>query len=357
MWDAGVASFPGTLAIAAGTGPFTVTGSNLPTGLTAVVNSRTISFTGTPTVANVYSSASVTIRDAAGATVTKTFSITINPALTFTSSLPQGTSGANYNQTITVTGGTGSFTNVALTAFSAGTTGLPGTAFTRNIAAGTITINGMPTNGGTIIITAIAVDSLGISVVKTYKVTVNAVPYLTALTQTQWTQNVKAWLHRHDEHRCRRHQCRSRSSVPAGCRPAWSRYLSSGRTRQLHGHAERGRLLRLVQRHDRGHERGQGDQDFQHHDQSAAGNHDAHFAEMEQFRVLHGNRQELLAGRAAVHLRGHARQNAGGLDPQQDRQDHTGLSHAMGTFTFTITATDATGATSSEIYTIWLPSP
>ena len=100
--------------------------------------------------------------------MTQTFSITINPALVFTPALsvPQGTSGINYNQTLAVTGGTGTYTSLTLLNFSAGTTGLPSTALSKNTAAGTITINGMPTNGGTIALTAVAVDSLGAVVSK-----------------------------------------------------------------------------------------------------------------------------------------------------------------------------------------------
>ncbi len=187
IWDAAVANFPGTMTIAAGTAPYTVFASaNVPPGLTPKVTGQTISFTGAATAANTYAG-SLTIEDAAGAMVTKSFNITINPALVFTPSVQQGTSGITFNRTLAVTGGTGTYTSVAMLSFNAGTTGLPSTAVTINLAAGTITINGMPTNGGTIVLTAVATDSLGATISKTYTLTINAVPYLTALTQTQWT--------------------------------------------------------------------------------------------------------------------------------------------------------------------------
>ena len=81
QWTAAKSGFTGALAIAGGTGPFGISSvSGLPTGLTAVVSGNSIHFTGTPTTAQTFSACTFTVHDAAGASVTKTFSITINPA-------------------------------------------------------------------------------------------------------------------------------------------------------------------------------------------------------------------------------------------------------------------------------------
>jgi len=100
--------FPGTLTIHGGIGPFQITASSgVPAGLTAVVTGTTIHFTGQPSSAGTFRG-SITLQDATGASVTRTFSILINPALSFTqASLSNGTVGHAYKQTITTSGGTG----------------------------------------------------------------------------------------------------------------------------------------------------------------------------------------------------------------------------------------------------------
>ena len=347
-WDAAVANFPGTLTIAGGTAPFTIAASSgLPTGLTASVTGRTISFTGTPTAAGAFPSGSVAIRDAAGATATQTFSITINPALTFTPvlSVPQGTSGINFNQTLAVTGGTGTYTSLTLLNFGAGTTGLPSTALSKNAAAGTITINGMPSNGGTIALTAVAVDALGAVVSKTYDLTINAVPYLTALTQTQWTQGRAGFT--------------GTMSIGAGTLPftlVSSTGLPTGLTAVLNG-----RSVSFTGT------------------PSVAGAfacnvllRDANGATVTRSFSITINPPVQIAPLALPAL--HIAMNysatlstsggtgvvtfaltSGSLPPGLHLSTTgkiAGVSRAFGIFTFTITATDATGATSSQIYTL-----
>ena len=82
QWTAGQSGFTGVMTISGGTGPFSIASAGLPTGLTTVLNGSTISFSGRPTVAGAFAAGSVTVHDAAGATVSKPFSITINPAPT-----------------------------------------------------------------------------------------------------------------------------------------------------------------------------------------------------------------------------------------------------------------------------------
>ncbi len=110
QWTISRPGFTGALTVNNGTGPFTITSATgLPTGLTATISGATIHFAGTPTVAHSYTG-SITITDAAATKITTPLTITINPALTATASLPAGTAGANYVQTVQVSGGTGPFT-------------------------------------------------------------------------------------------------------------------------------------------------------------------------------------------------------------------------------------------------------
>jgi hypothetical protein len=76
--------------------------------MTAVVTGNTIRFKGTPIAPTTFKG-SITIKDLAGAQVTKKFTIKINPALTFTP--PQQVlvyvPGKSYSQTFKTSGGTG----------------------------------------------------------------------------------------------------------------------------------------------------------------------------------------------------------------------------------------------------------
>ena len=84
QWTMRTSGFTGTMTIAAGTPTFAIVGGpkGLPPGMTAVLSGNTIRFTGTPTKAGTFDG-SITIRDSAGAQVTKKFTIKINPALNF----------------------------------------------------------------------------------------------------------------------------------------------------------------------------------------------------------------------------------------------------------------------------------
>jgi large repetitive protein len=95
---------------------------------------------------------SVTVQDAAGASVTKIFSITINPALKITTtSLPSPKTGVNYTASLQATGGTGGET------FSV--TG--GTLPTGLKLASAGVLSGDPQKAGTFTFTITATDVLG----------------------------------------------------------------------------------------------------------------------------------------------------------------------------------------------------
>ena len=109
QWTVNKPDFPGTLAIAGGTGSFVISNlSGLPTGLTAVVIGNKIRFSGTPNAAQTFAEGSITLQDAGGASVTRTFNVTINPSLQImTLSLPSITAGVLYHAPVQAVGGTG----------------------------------------------------------------------------------------------------------------------------------------------------------------------------------------------------------------------------------------------------------
>lgn len=105
-------AYNATLSESGGTSPYTwsVTAGALPAGLS--LNGSTGTITGTPTGA---SSSSVTfhIADAAGMSASQAITVTVNPppALTITTaSLPGGSMGTAYSQTLHATGGVPSYT-------------------------------------------------------------------------------------------------------------------------------------------------------------------------------------------------------------------------------------------------------
>jgi hypothetical protein len=79
QWVAEVTGYTGTIPISGGTpGLILLSQANLPPGLTATVRGSNIVFTGIPTTTGTYSNVQLAVRDAAGATASGTFSITIN---------------------------------------------------------------------------------------------------------------------------------------------------------------------------------------------------------------------------------------------------------------------------------------
>ena len=141
---------------------------------------------GTPTAAGSVTF-TVNVVDAIGAVLNKTYTVTINPALTITPSLPAGTAGASYHQTLTVTGGSKPYTTFTITGFGAGTTGLSAAALTPSAAAGTVVLSGTPSAAGTVVFTVNVTDAAGSHLTKGYSVTINAAPGIGSLTTTQWT--------------------------------------------------------------------------------------------------------------------------------------------------------------------------
>ena len=128
------ASLPQGTAATAYSQPITVVGGALPyttfsvtnfsaggTGLiagdiTAHASTGVFNIVGTPS-AGGSATFTVNVTDSAGTVVTQNFTITVNPPLAITPSLPAGTAGTLYNRTLTVTGGGVPYASLAVSQF------------------------------------------------------------------------------------------------------------------------------------------------------------------------------------------------------------------------------------------------
>ena len=166
---------------------FSVSAGSLPAGLS--LNAATGAITGTPTTAAT-SNFTITATDGLGATGARAYSVTINAAITVNpATLPGGTLGTAYSQTVSATGGTGSYT------FSVSAGSLPA-GLSLNAATGAIT--GTPTTAATSNFTITATDGLGATGARAYSITVNAAITVnpstlpTAMLGSVFTQTVTA---------------------------------------------------------------------------------------------------------------------------------------------------------------------
>jgi hypothetical protein len=164
------AAYSQSLAASGGTGGYTwsTTGGSLPAGLTLAASS----ISGTPTTAAT-ADFTVQVKDSSNATAMRALSITIAPPpLTITTtSLPNGTVGAAYSQTLAASGGTGGYT------WSTTVNSLPAGLM---LAAGG-SISGTPTTAGTTNFTVQVKDSSNATAMKALSITI-APPPLTITT-------------------------------------------------------------------------------------------------------------------------------------------------------------------------------
>lgn len=180
-----------TVAASGGTGPYTysLASGTLPTGLS--LNASTGAITGTPTGSGA-SGFTIAAEDSLGDTGSRAYtinigtnSLTVNPA-----SLPAGTKSVAYNQTLTATGGSGSYT------FSLASGTLPA-GLSLNTATGAIT--GTPTGNGISNFTIKAIDSNGDTGTRAYalsigtnSLTVNPASLPAAIAGSPYNQTVTA---------------------------------------------------------------------------------------------------------------------------------------------------------------------
>jgi hypothetical protein len=141
-----------------------IPGLNVPTSGT---NSLTI--TGTPMEAGT-ETFTVTATDSAMDSVSRTYTITVNPALALGNPvLPADSINAPYNQLIAASGGTGQIAYSIANIQNA----IPGLTIASSSIGGA-DISGVPTAAGTETFTVTATDSLGVSTSQTDSITVNS---------------------------------------------------------------------------------------------------------------------------------------------------------------------------------------
>ena len=154
-----------TVSGSGGVAPYTfaVTNGSLPTGLTLDTNTGQIS--GTPTVAGTFNF-DITATDANGCTGVTSYSVTMScPVITVNpATLPNGTVGTLYDQTVSGSGGVAPYT------FAVTNGSLP-TGLTLNTSTGQI--SGTPTAAGTFNFDVTATDANGCTGVTSYSITMN----------------------------------------------------------------------------------------------------------------------------------------------------------------------------------------
>jgi hypothetical protein len=156
-----------TFTATGGTPPYDWSASGLPSGLALDMNTGRLS--GIPTTAGSFST-SVTVTDLASATDTDTPTIvvSVNPVTITTLTLPDGSQGSAYGQSIEATGG---ILNATPWQWSVSSGAAP-TGLTLSGTGRTATLSGTPTAAGVFSFTVQAEDSVGTTDTQAYTVTI-----------------------------------------------------------------------------------------------------------------------------------------------------------------------------------------
>ncbi|MDW8412837.1 MAG: putative Ig domain-containing protein [Acidobacteriota bacterium] len=162
-----------SVSASGGNAPYTFSSSGtLPPGIT--FNTSTGAISGIPTAAGSYTF-TITATDVFGCTGSQNYTVTINcPTITLSpTTLPNGTVGTPYSQSVSASGGNAPYT------FSSSGTLPPGITFNTSTGA----ISGIPTAAGSYTFTITATDVFGCTGSRTYTVTV-ACPTITITPTT-----------------------------------------------------------------------------------------------------------------------------------------------------------------------------
>ena len=171
-------SYSQSIQATGGTTPYawSVTTGSLPNGLS--LSASTGAITGTPTGAGT-SNFTVQLKDSVNVMTTQALSITVGAAATLTistTSLPSGTQGTAYSQTLAASGGVQPYTwSVSVGTLPAG----------LSLSASTGAISGTPTGTGTSAFTVMVTDSgtpTHATATKPLSITINAAPLVITTT-------------------------------------------------------------------------------------------------------------------------------------------------------------------------------
>jgi Putative Ig domain/GxGYxYP putative glycoside hydrolase C-terminal domain len=180
-------AYHGTVTASGGTGSLALTVSNINgtiPGLNVPASgSGSLFISGTPTASGT-ESFTVTATDTVGATATQNYTVVINPpVLITTSSLPAWTAGTAYQQTISASGGTGALTF----AVPAGTLPPGLTLSNAGVLAGTAS------NDGSFTFTVTATDAVGAKGSQSFTLVINPPVSLAPATLPAWTAGVAGY--------------------------------------------------------------------------------------------------------------------------------------------------------------------
>ena len=317
-----------------GTYTFSVTAGSLPAGLT--LNAATGAITGTPSSAAT-SSFTITATDGNGATGSRAYSVTANPAIVVNpATLPGGTVSAAYSQTVSATGGSGSYT------FSVSVGTLPA-GLTLNASTGLI--SGTPTTAATSAFTIRAVDGNGAVGTRAYSVTVNAGMVVGPATLPTATIGSAVFADargdgRHRQLHLQRHGGQPAAGIDAQCGDG--RVVRNAHCRgneRLHHHRDRWQRCHGIAR-------------LCVHRQPGAGTQPGEPSERHRRRGLLAD-----GGRHWRQRQLHLQRYRGRIAGRSDAERHDGCAvrecrRRQSTSSFTITATDGGGATVARAYTV-----
>jgi hypothetical protein len=150
---------------------FTITVGSIPAGLSFTVNGNQLLVAGTPTATGSVSF-DVTATDSAMTTTTQSYTLVINPAISLSpGSVPSGSVGMPYSQTITASNGTG----VKVLSYVITASTIPA-GLTLTPDANQLAITGTPTASGTFSFDVTATDEAGATATQSYTLTVNPGP-------------------------------------------------------------------------------------------------------------------------------------------------------------------------------------